>query len=156
MSDPFGIHAPSQRTAPAPASGGFPQLLLGIMVGAAILLLAQRGCDFDFGFDGERDDQQQTQPVDGKTLIFLHERNPQSIEHDMLLREMKDFCASVGLDGFRALDDDLTDAPVPQLIQWAQTKGVSPPLVILTNEDDQPFKAASFPSTLDDLKAFVK
>lgn len=158
--NPFGLNASEQTAAPSPQSSpGWHSLVVGVLIGAAALLAYQRFAP-DGVPDGDRDREEQVEPapsVSGKTLIFVHERNPQPIEHDLLLREMPSFCESNGLSGgFRALDDDLTDAPVPQLIQYAQTRGVVPPFVVLTDKSDKPVKAASWPTSLDELKAFIR
>jgi hypothetical protein len=108
--------------------------------------------------DGSRrkDDQGEVQPaLAAKTLIFIHERNPQPIEHDLLLRELPAFCGDSKLQ-FRSLDDDISDAPVPDLLAWAKTKGVSPPLVIVTDEQDRPAKVTSWPESIEKLEAWLR
>ncbi len=143
---------------PSRREPGWQTLLVGMLIGAAVLLAYQRFAPDGIPYDREGDRDERVEPAtEGKTLIFVHERNPQPIEHDLLLREMKSFCESNGLPGgFRALDDDLTDAPVPQLIQYAQTRGVVAPFVVLTDKSDKPVKAASWPANLDELKAFIR
>ncbi len=94
------------------------------------------------------DDQEQVEPApkgEGKTLVFIHERNPQPIEHDLLLREMPSFCAERKLQ-FRALDDDLSDEPVPDLIAFAKSKGIDSPFVVLTNKEDKPWRVIAWPA----------
>jgi hypothetical protein len=157
--DPFGLNATEQAAAPAPQSSpGWHSLAVGVLLGAAALLAFQRFAPDGIPYDREGDQQEQVEPAtDGNTLIFVHERNPQPIEHDLLLREMPAFCEANGLSGgFRALDDDLTDPPVPQLIQFAQTRGVVPPFVVLTDKSDKPVKAASWPTDLEALKGFIR
>jgi hypothetical protein len=131
-------------------------LLVGLLIGVAAILLYQRFVPDRFIPDGG--DQEQVEPsVNGHAVVFVHERNPQPIEHDMLLREMPAFCKEHNLSGgFLALDDDLLDEPVPSLIQFAQTRGVSPPFVVLVDKNTTPVKAASWPADLDALKAFIK
>lgn len=104
--------------------------------------------------DDKRDDKKDPDPaprIVGKTLIFIHERNPQPIEHDLLLREMPAYTAKNGLQ-FRALDDDMTDEPVPTLLAFAKLKGIDPPCVILTDKNDKPARVIAWPSDVAGLE----
>jgi hypothetical protein len=65
------------------------------------------------------------------------------------------FCGDRKLQ-FRSLDDDISDAPVPDLLAWAKTKGVSPPLVIVTDEQDRPAKVTSWPESIEKLEAWLR
>jgi hypothetical protein len=65
------------------------------------------------------------------------------------------FCGDRKLQ-FRSLDDDISDAPVPDLLAWAKTKGVSPPLVIATDEQDRPAKVTSWPESIEKLEAWLR
>lgn len=180
--DPLGLfskptqptsHQPSTQdqvgTSKSPSDGlgessklDFATLLIGCLIGAAVLLIYQRlgndrgSNDRDRGQQEQRDDGRKDQPATSyKTLIFLHERNPQSIEHDLLLREMPKFCEANKME-FRAFDDDTPDTPIPELLSWSKSKGVEPPLVVITDKDDRPVKAAKWPNGLDELKALLK
>jgi hypothetical protein len=93
--------------------------------------------------------------VEGKTLVFVHERNPQPIEHDLMLREMPKFCSDRKLQ-YRALDDDLPDDPVPKLLEFAKSKGVESPFVVLTNQSDEPVRVIKWPADLAGLEELFK
>lgn len=180
--DPLGLFGSREKpsgdigshekpSASAVGSGGnptskfdFSTLLIGGLLGIAILLVYQRIKNDGGRIDGDRQQQEQREGDSSnrqqanssyRTLIFLHERNPQPIEHDLLLREMPKFCEANKLE-FRAFDDDITDQPIPDLLAWAKGKGVEPPLVIITGKDNQPIKSAKWPAGLDELKALLK
>jgi hypothetical protein len=93
--------------------------------------------------------------IKGKTLIFIHERNPQPIEHDLLLREMPAFCAAHDMQ-FRVLDDDLEDEPVPTLKAFAKLKGIDPPFVVMTDQEDRPAKVMKWPTEKNGLEELFK
>lgn len=109
------------------------------------------------------DKQEQVEPsptpkpaAKGKTLIFIHERNPQSIEHDLLLREMPKYCADHKLQ-FRALDDDLTEPVVENLVEFAKSKGIeNQPFVVLTDADDRPWRVVKWPAQIAGLQELFK
>lgn len=164
--DPLGLF-PEHRNVFVQASatgqnfGGSPppgsqltNIIVGVLIGVALLLGWQR---FQQGGsvqpDGQRQEQRQSKS-DSKTIVFIHELNPQSIDRSLLLREMHDFVAARKMQ-FRSFDDDLTDEPVPALIAYARTKGIDPPFMVLTDQADHPIKAARFPTTLDEVAKFV-
>lgn len=161
--NPFGLVDNTPQ--PVESSGGdsgWTKMIAGILVGVAVLLAFQKFApDFDVNpFDGRDGDQQEEREKEpraaGKTLIFLHERNPQSIEHSLLLREMAEFCKANGLEGgFRALDDDDQSEPVPKAIAYAKSQGVSPPCVVLADQDDHGIRAIPW-TNLEGLKAFIQ
>ncbi len=159
MKDPLGLF-PDEPVAPVaapkPAQNRWASLVVGLLVGVAVVLMYQRYSPDWIQPDG--DDSEQVEPNKaGNAIVFVHELNPKPIEHVMLLRELPGFCKANGLEGgFLSLDDDLLDKPVPGLIQFAQTRGVSPPFVVLVDKNNKYIKAANFPSDLDDLKAFIK
>ena len=147
-SDPYGLF-PQQQRQQAAQPNSWSNLLLGIVIGVLGVFAFERfqdGGGFDqFDRDEQRDERQDDrQGVDADALIFLHEMNPQPIEHDLLMREMHDFTGKRNMQ-FRSLDDDLTDAPVPNLLTYAQTKGVMPPCVIITDKSKKPVAAYSWP-----------
>jgi hypothetical protein len=154
-------------TNPQPGGGSdFSTLIIGMLIAFALMLGYQRIQQDRDGdrqhqeqIDDSKDDQKQSDDKQsksaGKTLVFIHERNPQSIEHDLLLREMPKFCEANKLQ-FRAYDDDMPDDPIPGLIAYAKTQGVDPPFVVLTGTDDKPKKASKWPSDIDQLKKFIK
>jgi hypothetical protein len=149
--DPLGLFGGKQQQ--APQQGGRWQPLVFFALVCFIGYRAISAGWLDFG--GETDKRIKPISVAGKTLVFLHERDPQPIEHDLLLRELPAWCSDRKLQ-FRAFDDDIPDEPIPSLLAWALTKGVSPPLVILTDKDNRPAKVASWPESLQALEAFVK
>ncbi len=167
--DPLGLFPvsdPAQTSRYALASGAeqqpfqpqppsqFTNIIVGVLIGIALVMGWQRfGNQLSPLPDDQRQEQHQSK-VDAKTIVFIHERNPQSIDHSMLLRGMHDFAADRKLQ-FRALDDDLTDEPVPAVIAFAKSKGIDPPLMVLTDSSDKPIKAAKFPATLDEVAKFV-
>lgn len=143
------------------AKGGNP---LGSIVVIALVCVLAFLLWNKFGDQGSRPDpvpddkKEQVEPapkVAGKTLVFIHERNPQPIEHDLLLREMPKFCADRKLE-WRALDDDLTDHPVPKCVEFAKSKGIDSPFVILTDADDKPAKVIKWPSGVEGLQELFK
>lgn len=172
ISDLFGVTTGQPESTPAnpvsPASsvprnaggaGGWVAVALLAIV-LAVLLWDRIGGDGQRVPDDKKQDRQERvepQPpapkIAGKTLIFVHERNPQPIEHDLLLREMPKFCGDRKLQ-FRALDDDDTTEPVPAIVAWAKGKGVEPPFALLTGQDDKPLRVIPWPadqSKLEDL-----
>jgi hypothetical protein len=166
-SDPIGdlFREPTQRPVnqePASKSGLVGNLIVVALVVVLLFVVVKR---YGVGPTPEPvpDDRQekvepQPQPapkVDGKTLVFVHERNPQPIEHDLLLREMPAFCADRKLQ-FRALDDDLPDDPVPKLLDFAKSKGVESPFVVLTNQADEPVRVIKWPADLAGLEELLK
>lgn len=154
MSDPLDLFGEDRK----PESGGsgfFPSLLLiAALVFVGWQAFQRFGGEFDR--DGDREDRrEQRDAVAGKTLVFIHERNPQAIEHDLLLREVPNWTADKGLQ-FRAFDQDVPDSPVPQLIEWAKVRGVSPPMVVLTDRNDKPARAISWPEGVSGLGELLK
>lgn len=145
--------APRKSTA-AGAGGGFWWLIVGILIGL-LGTVAWQNRDRDFrGDDGQH---HETPIVEGRGIAFVHEHNPLSIEHDLILREMPAWCERRGLPaGFRSYDDDLTDEPVPMLIAFAATRGVNPPFAVLVGKDGKPASAISFPASLQELEGLFK
>lgn len=155
-SDPLGLLGIEEARRTKTTNSG--NLLLGILLGVVALFTYQRFApDFD-SIPWDREDQKDEQVQQDKDLlIFIHERKDAPIYQDLVLRELTpEYQKKLGVNGFRSLDDDLENSPVPELIQYAQTKGVSPPFVILTNTDDRPIKVASFPKDKQELEDFVK
>jgi hypothetical protein len=176
--DPLGLFSGDYQAPPepvkaadgtrsVPATTDWSGIVVGILIAIAGILLYNRlESDSSNGdrqhqeqIDDGKGDQKQSDDKQsksaGKTLVFIHERNPQSIEHDLLLREMPKFCEANKLQ-FRAYDDDMPDDPIPGLIAYAKTQGVDPPFVVLTGTDDKPKKASKWPSDIDQLKKFIK
>lgn len=158
-SDPLGLlgneEARLETSARTTGNGG---LILGLVLGALALFAYQRlAPDFEtipWDRDGQKDEKVQE---DKDLLIFIHERKDAPIYQDLVIRELTpEYQKKLGVNGFRSLDDDLENSPVPELIQYAQTKGVSPPFVILTNTDSRPIKVANFPKDKQELEEFVK
>jgi hypothetical protein len=167
--DPLGLFSGDYQSPQPPADRGtksdFSTLVIGMLIAFALMLGYQRiqqdrGGDrqhqeqIDDGKGDQKQDDKQSKSA-GKTLVFIHERNPQPIEHDLLLREMPGFCKTNKLQ-FRAFDDDMPDDPIPGLIAYAKTQGIDPPFVVLTGADDKPMKASKWPTDIDQLKKFVK
>jgi hypothetical protein len=171
ISDLFGVPAdlPERADQPQSAASSEPRNPGGAVGWVVVILLAAilAFLAFDRFGDGRKtspddgkNDQEQVEPkpnpsVVGKTLIFVHERNPQPIEHDLLLREMPKFCADRKLQ-FRALDDDDTTEPVPSIVTWAKSKGVESPFAMLTDANDKPLKVIPWPADLSKLETILK
>jgi len=133
--------------------------LIALVITLAVLVW-QRNRPDDTPPEPKPDDQEQVDPqpqpkIKGKTLVFIHERNPQAIEHDLLLREMPAFCAAHQMQ-FRVLDDDLDDEPVPTLKAFAKLKGIDPPFVVMTDQDDRPAKVMKWPTEKNGLEELFK
>jgi hypothetical protein len=152
--DPLGLFGgESKQAAPQqPKPEKLQYLVYAALIGFIVFRAFSAGW-FDFGDRTQPGPQPIT--VAGKTLVFLHERDPQPIEHSLLLREMPDWCSAKKLQ-FRAFDDDIPDEPISSLLSWALTKGVTPPLVVLTDKDDKPAKVMSWPESLEKLEAFIR
>lgn len=170
-SDPLGLFPERQATQKSAASGGggggVGWLVVGLLLGVALLFGYQRFVIPGGDQDDRRDQQDErrdkkdekekdaTPAVKGKTLVFIHERNPQPIEHDMLLRQMDDYVKSRGLQ-YRALDDDMRDEQTVAAIAFGKSKGIDPPLVVLTDMDDKPVRVIKWPATIDGLGEIFK
>jgi hypothetical protein len=153
-------------TRSATATTDWSGIVVGILITIAGILLynrlegdssngdRQHREQIDDGKGDQKQDDKQSKSA-GKTLVFIHERNPQPTEHDLLLREMPGFCKTNKLQ-FRAFDDDMPDDPIPGLIAYAKTQGIDPPFVVLTGADDKPIRASKWPSDIDQLKKFVR
>lgn len=142
------------------SSGGFGWIVVGLLVGVAAVFAWQRFApdfgDRDQDRQEQRDDDRDATPASkGKTLVFVHERNPQPIEHDLLLRQMDSYTRERGLQ-YRALDDDLRDDQVAEAIAFAKSKGVESPFVLLTDANDRPAKVIKWPATIDELGELFK
>lgn len=170
--DPFGIYRdetlrPTGSGDGGQASGGIGWMIVGVLLGFALLIGWQRfGGEWSDG-DRERDQQEERDDrgdrgddkppaVKGKTLVFVHERDPQPIEHDLLLRQMDEYVKQRGLDGYRALDDDMTDDQTQTTIAFAKSKGIDPPFVVLTDQNDRPARAIKWPANVDGLAELFK
>lgn len=162
--DPLGLF-PEKTVAgtqgsPKSAGGGAGWVIVGILLGVAFLACWQRlGWDFSFGGDGDRQEQKEDggKKVAAQVLFFIHERSPQLPAHDLLLREMPEWCKANGIPGgFRALDDDITDPPVPELIAFAKSHNVDPPFVAAVDAAGKPQRVIAWPSTIDGLKELGK
>jgi len=160
ISDLFGKPTP----APAPQPGPRNPSGVGGWLIVAVLAVVLGWVYFNQGEDPKPDpkpdDQEQVEPspapkIQGKTLVFVHERNPQPIEHDLLLREMPKFCGDRKLQ-FRALDDDLTEEPMPALKAFASSKNIDPPFVILTDGNDKPSRVIKWPTDIAGLGELFK
>lgn len=104
----------------------------------------------------KQEDKKQVEPsVIGKTLIFVHERNPQPIEHDLLIRDVEKWIVGRKLS-HRVLDVDTPDDPVPKLVAFAKSKGIESPFVVLTNQSDEPVKVIKWPADMSGIEEFVK
>ena len=150
----------------SPPSGGAGWLVVGLLLGIALFFGYLRFTVPDNGGDREQDKQDQREEekdddkqvapkFKGKTLIFVHERNPQPIEHDLLLRQMDDYTKQRGIQ-YRALDDDLADDQTKAAIAFAKSKGVDSPFVVLTDADDKPARVIKWPASIDGLAELFK
>lgn len=178
MNDPFGIYRDETLRPTSPVAGGQVAsgqagdgggagwLIVGILLGVALLVGWQRfGGDGDGGKrdrdqqeqrDDRKEDREQQAKVEGKTLVFVHERDPQSIEHDLLLRQMDGYVKQRGLDGYRALDDDLQDEQTRAAIAFAKSKGIDSPFVLLTDKQNRPASVIKWPAGTDGLDELFK
>lgn len=157
----FGDVASATTPTPQPASASNPIATAAVLVLLLVLIFAawqKFGPTPGPNPPPKPDDQEQVEPqpkIVGKTLIFIHERDPQPIEHDLLLREMPDYTAGKKLQ-FRAFDDDTTDEPVPKVVAFAKSKGIDPPCVVLTDANDKPARAIKWPSSKEGLGDLFK
>jgi len=172
--DPYGIKTPQPQVIvqQSPSSGGgVGWLIVGLLLGIALLIGYQRFAVPDGGGDREQDKQDQRKDdgkkqedkkqedkkpaFKGKTLVFVHERNPQPIEHDLLLRQMDAYTSERGVS-YRALDDDMKDEQTVAAVAFAKSKGIDPPFVVLTDLDDKPARAIRWPASVDGLGELFK
>jgi hypothetical protein len=141
------------------SGNGFNWILTLLLAGLLAFLVWNKFADKISPNPIPDDGRGQVEPVPkgiGKTLIFVHERNPQSIEHDLLLREMPKFCGDRKLQ-FRALDDDLTEPVVQSLVAFAASKGINgEAFVVLTDQGDKPYRVIKWPSDVAGLKELFK
>lgn len=148
---------------PSPSSGVGGWVLAGLLAVVLIALTWQKFTPQPGPTPPDDQKREQVEPkpptpqpkISGKTLIFIHERNPQSIEHDLLLREMPKYTSDNKLQ-FRAFDDDDTTEPIPAIIAWAKSKGIDPPFVVVTDQNDKPAKVIAWPSDIAGLGALTK
>lgn len=155
--------------------GGLSWLIVGILLGVVLLIGYQRYVQPDDGDgrgdrdrqdqrddDDKREDKKQDDKKDQqasvklKTLVFVHERDPQAIEHDLLLRQMDEWCRSRGIDGYRALDDDMQDDQVKAAKAFAESKGVSSPFVLGTDASNKPVRVIKWPASIEGLEELLK
>lgn len=149
--DPLGLlgeEAAPQSTSPKSA-GSASGWLVAVLVVIAVLMAGNYLQERNFFRQDDQQHEQKQQKTAAKTLVFVHERNPSPIEHDLMLRRVED----AGWP-YRSLDDDITDEPVPQLIAYAQTRGISPPFVVATDSADKPMRAIAWPSDFSQLEEF--
>jgi hypothetical protein len=164
MNDPFGIYKNEQpRVSSGGGGSGAGWLIVGLLLGLLLVLGYQRLVPPDGGGDRKQDRQDQKeekrdQPaIAGKTLIFVHERNPQSIEHDLLLRQMPDYTKERSLaGGFRALDQDMQDEQTKAAIAFAKSKSIDPPFVLMTDQNDVPVRVIRWPDSIGGLGELFK
>lgn len=148
-------------TVPLSNGGGWQWVVVGLLLGIVLVLGYQRyqrdGFDHNWGDQDRQEEREDGKKLTGKTLIFIHEREGQPIEHDLLLREMPQFCVSHNLTGgFRVLDDDITEFPVPQLLEHAKAKGIESPFVALTDASDKTVRVIAWPQDKSGLEKLVK
>lgn len=151
--------APASQPGPRNPSGVGGWLVVLVLAGVLAFVAWDRN---DRAPNPKPDNQEQVEPapqpspkVVGKTLVFVHERNPQPIEHDLLLREMPKFCGDRKLQ-FRDLDDDLSEEVVKKLIEFARSKGVESPFVVLTDSNDKPWRVIKWPNDIAGLGGLFK
>ena len=149
--DPLGLldEKSQPQSAMPPSAGNASGWMVAILFVIAILMVGNYLQERDFFRKDYHQHDQKQQKTAAKTLVFVHERNPSPIEHDLMLRRVED----AGWP-YRSLDDDITDEPVPQLIAYAQTRGISPPFVVATDSADKPMRAIAWPSDFSQLEEF--
>lgn len=142
---------------PKSSNDGMGWIVVGVLLGIALLAGWQR-LGWDFSFGGDRDGGGDVRPVTDKTgyLIFVHERQTLSVDEANMLDVAAEVCAAnPGLE-FRSVDDDLTDPAVVKLIDFAKSKGVSPPLVVHKAKSGNLLRAAAFPKSKAELEKVLK
>jgi hypothetical protein len=164
LADPLGLFSQPQPAPKPPTTSSLSTIISIALLGLVVFLAYQRFAPDFFGDkehqkdeqkdqkrDEKKDEKQDIAPkIEGKTLIFVHERDPQPIEHDLLLREIPGYTAQKSLQ-FRVLDDDMPEAQ--PLLAFAKLKGIDSPCVILTDRNDKPASVIPWPKDVFGLEA---
>lgn len=117
--------------------------MLAVAVAAVVLLLIS-GRPWGGDRKEHSDDQHgHVEPVQGGFLVFVSDRSKITLEQDLLMQQMDQFSSEHKLERAQWLDD--SDEAVKELIQYAATKGVSPPLVAYIS-DGHIKRIASWPT----------
>lgn len=161
-SDPLGLF-PESKPVQSPSQGGgggFGWAVVGLLLGVALLLGYQRfGGDFSHGGDkdgGDKHEQVQPAKMEGY-LIFIHERKTLAADEADMLDIAKDFAAVTSGLEVRSVDDDDGSPGVVAAIDFAKTKGVSPPCLVHKGKQAGDFRnAIAYPHSLDELKKVFK
>lgn len=158
--DPLDLLGGQQQPTTSSSGGGPGWLVVGLLLGVAVVFMLQH-YQPDGGGDKDKDKQEQVEPqpkpdpqpqTQGKTVVLIYEQGSPSIEQTLLLRSLQESDIS-----YRALDSDITDPPVPQVIAAAKSAGVVPPFVAVTDQNDKPvrFQAWTTATSLDQVKGLL-
>ena len=164
--DPLGLFPASQPvpaqapTASGGSGGGVGWAVVGLLLGIALLLGYQRfGGDFSHRDDddgGDKHEQVQPAKMEGY-LIFIHERKTLSADEADMLDVAEDFASVTSGLEMRSVDDDDNSPGVVAAIDFARTKGVSPPCLVHKGKQAGDFRnAIAYPRSLDELKKVFK
>jgi hypothetical protein len=158
--DPLGLFPDAPKPAGSSASsgsGGAGWAFVGILLGVALMLGYQRfGGDFSHG-DGDGGGDEQVQPIDSAGfLYFIHERQTMDPAEADMLDDAKEWAATIPDMQVLSFDDDDKSQQILDIIAFAATKGVSPPLVVYKPKGGKYRNAIKYPKTVDDLKAVIK
>jgi len=148
------------------------QSLTTLILGLALAFVVLRVMDSSGGDGGQRDDDRyedrddrdrdrdrdsQTFDFTGRTILFISEKKDGPLEHDLLVRQMPEFCKDNSCD-FRWYDDD--EEAFAEVIAWAKEQSVAPPFILVTDDRLDPDKVVPWPDndnpTTDMLKGLFK
>lgn len=90
-----------------------------------------------------------TPPKTGGVLLFIHERQDMSVDQDLLLRKVPDYVTEHKLDGFRSIDEEQPE--IKPAIDFAASKGISPPCVVYVDRDQNMVSAIRWPESIEGL-----
>jgi len=160
MSDDYLYESGSKQS----SGGGFSNLIL-IVVLAAVCYFAWNRSDWGGGDKQDRDkqeereDQKKDDESDGRevdadwsgySFYSLVETKPLEPKTLSMLDALKVYAKANDMAGAVHYDDDLPE--VKDKIDWAKSKGVSPPFTILYEDLQTPKSVISFPKTIADLE----
>lgn len=150
------------ETTPAATPGSdirpFLRTLFNVVcLGLAVFVAGQRQGWWDQqGDDGRQDDQEQVEPVtkaDG-WIVLIHERTPLQPSHVSTLDDAKAVADSIEGLGWRSIDDD--DPAAKPFIEFAEKKGVKPPMIVWRSADGKFRNAKPWPADQSEIKAVLR
>lgn len=147
----FGVSNSQPVVIQTTGNGWILPFLLGVAVAFGGMWIR------DGGFNhGQRDDDQRQNDevsVDGGYIVIVWEAQEVTADQELIKRGLPDYVTAKDLSGFRVLDDDQKDAK--PFIDYANGRGVSPPLVAYVDSTKKIRKAATFPADYAELEAFL-